>query len=163
MNKIIFAAMFLFTTTSFAQYGSKVFGGNLGLNSGALNVGLSIDSGTQTGDLGGSFFLQTEKEDAGINQIMTFGAHINMNVYDNNSWLLNLRPGVNITMISDVATGAGQKDDKTVLGPSLRWSMAHRLSSGFEVGIERLEAWNWFDDEAPTDVSFTTLVFRNRF
>lgn len=167
MKALAIVTVLLFAVKGYsATAGQKVIGGNFGLNSGALNLGVIFDSGASTGDLGGSFFLQTEKEDDGVikvNQVTTFGAHVKLNVYENNSWLLDLRPGVNISMIGDVSTGATESDDKTVIGPSLRWSVAHRLASGFEIGVERLEVWNWFDDDAPTESAFTSLVFRNRF
>ena len=182
MRNLIVIITLAFTTTAFAQTKSKnasapvqsysapstkVFGANFGMIRGAFNLGLSIDAGSNTGDLGGSFFLQTEKEENNVtlvNQIMTFGAHVVMNVFENNGWVLDLRPGVNISMISDVASSSGTgKDDKTVFGPSLRWSAAHRLASGSEIGLERLEVWNWFEDEVAADASMTSIVFRTRF
>jgi hypothetical protein len=156
------------STSTPSSYGSstKVLGGNVGLNQGAINVGFTYDSGPNNGDLGGSFFLQTEKEDSGtvkVNQVMTFGAHVNMNLFESAGWVLDLRPGVNISMIKDIQTSATKKDDKTVIGPALRWTVAHRFDSGLEVGIDRLEIWNWFDDDAPREGAYTTLVFRKRF
>ena len=152
---------------TYSAQSTKVFGANFGMTSGAFNLGVSVDSGSNTGDLGGSFFLQTEKEEDNvtiINQVMSFGAHVVMNVFENNGWVLDLRPGVNITMINDIQnTTNGQKDDKTVIGPSLRWSAAHRLTSGSEIGIERLEVWNWFEDAVSSESAYTTLVFRTRF
>ena len=143
--------------------GENIIGGNVGMDSGAFNVGVTYDSGTRTGDVGGSFFLQTEKKKNGVaivNQVMSFGPHININVYENNSWIVDLRPGVNITILHDVGP---TNDDRTVFGPSFRWGVAYRLKSGWEIGAERLELWNWFDDEAANTVAYTTLVFRKRF
>lgn len=145
---------------------SKVFSGNFGLNQGAINLGLAIDSGSDNGDLGGSFFLQTEKKDSGVIkvfQVMTFGAHIKLNLFDQANWALDLRPGVNISMINDVPNASGGKDNKTVFGPSLRWGAAYKMSGGKQIGIERLEIWNWFDDDVQKSNAFTSLVFRTDF
>lgn len=178
MNKLVLIATLVLTSTAFAQKNKqsappaaqpaynasqKVFGGNIGMNQSAFNLGVMIDSGTDTGDLGGSFFLQTEKKENGVivvSQVMTFGGHVNLNVLDQNGWVLDLRPGVNLSMLQDAGPSG---DDKTVFGPSLRWSVAHRTAGGMEIGIERLEIWNWFDDEAPGSGAFTSLVFRTRF
>lgn len=179
MKKLVLIATLVLTSTAFAQKnkqstpqpvstptyssGQKVFGGNIGMNQSAFNLGISFDSGADTGDLGGSFFLQTEKKENGVvvvNQVMTFGAHVNLNVLDQAGWVLDLRPGINLSMLQDAGAGG---DDKTVFGPSLRWSVARRTAGGMEIGIERLEIWNWFDDEAPGSGAFTSLVFRTRF
>lgn len=141
----------------------KVFSGNFGLNQGAINLGLAMDSGAENGALGGSFFLQTEDKDAGIYQVMTIGGHVKLTVFDQANWVVDLRPGVNISMISDVGNGAGGKDDKTVFGPSLRWGAAYRMSNGKQIGVERLEIWNWFDDEVQRSDAYTSLVFRTDF
>lgn len=153
-------------TQAYSAPSTKVFGANFGMIQGAFNLGVAIDSGANTGDLGGSFFLQTEKEENNVtlvNQIMTFGGHVVMNVFENNNWVLDLRPGVNISMVSDVSNGSGGKDDKTVFGPSLRWSAAYRLASGSEIGVERFEVWNWFEDAVDSEDTFTSIVFRTRF
>ena len=144
----------------------KVFGVNFGMNQSALNLGVTVDSGPDTGDLGGSFFLQTEKEDDGVTkvyQVMTFGPHVKFNLFEQSGWNLDLRPGVNISMINDVPNGSGGKDNKTVVGPSSRWGATKKLASGSEVGIERLEVWNWFDDDVTKEEAYTSLVFRTRF
>ncbi|AZZ36991.1 hypothetical protein CIK05_09360 [Bdellovibrio sp. qaytius] len=190
MKKLVFVMTLALATSAFAQpktkkapppppppqpvhaqvYSSapstKVFGANFGARQGAFNLGVAIDSGSNTGDLGGSFFLQTEKKEDSViivNQVMSFGAHVVLNIFDNNGWVVDLRPGVNITMINDVAKAGGGKDDKTVFGPSLRWSASHRLASGSEIGIERLEVWNWFEKGVTEQEAYTTLVFRTRF
>lgn len=183
MKKLVLIAALCATSAAFAQKNkqsspaaaaavpsysssSKVFSGNFGLNQGAINLGLAIDSGSDNGDLGGSFFLQTEKEDNGVTkvyQVMTFGAHVKLNIFDQGNWTLDLRPGVNISMIADVPNGSGGKDDKTVFGPSLRWGAAYKMAGGKEIGVERLEIWNWFDDDVQKDDAFTSLVFRTSF
>lgn len=181
MKNLILIAALLATSQVFAQKNkpatqstytpsystsTKVFGGNIGMNQGALNIGVSMDSGTENGDLGGSFFLQTEKEDGGaikVYQVMTFGAHVHLHVYDQAGWIIDLRPGANISMINDVPNNSGGKDNKTVIGPSLRWGITHRLASGNEIGVERLETWNWFDDDVDAQLAYTSLVFRAKF
>lgn len=163
MKKILFILTLVLATSAFGQ---KNFGANLGMTQGAFNLGASVDSSSDTGKIGGSFFLQTEKEEGNttiVNQILTFGAHVVMNVIENNNWALDLRPGVNISMINDVRSNSGGKDDKTVIGPSLRWSVTHRLASNNEIGIEHLEVWNWLEDDVDSNVAFTTFVFRSRF
>ena len=93
---------------------------------------------------------------------MSFGGHVHLHVYDQANWVIDLRPGVNLSMISDVPSASG-KDDKIVFGPSLRWGVTRRLDSGFEIGVERLEIWNWFDDDVQKTDAFTSLVFRSKF
>ena len=182
MKKLVLIAALTVTSAAFAQtktkqassqpasasYSSstKVFGVNIGMNQGALNIGASMDSGTDNGDLGGSFFLQTEKEDNNVTkvyQVMTFGAHVHLHVYDQASWVIDLRPGVNVSMVNDVPNNSGGKDNKTIIGPSLRWGVTHRLDSGKEIGLEHLEVWNWFDDDVSKNDAYTSFVFRTRF
>lgn len=155
------------TTTTYSYPSQKVFSGNIGMNRGAFNVGVAMDMGKETGAFGGSFFLQTEKKEnnsISVYQVMTFGAHVNLNLMDANSWIVGLRPGVNISMIKDVpSTSSSGKSDKTVFGPSYRLGVAHKLASGSEIGVERLEVWNWLDDEAPGEAVFTSIVFRTQF
>lgn len=144
---------------------TKVLSANFGLNQGAINLGFALDSGSENGAFGGSFFLQTEKEDDGVtkvNQIMSFGAHVKLTVFDQANWAVDLRPGVNISVVNDVTTATG-KDDKTVFGPALRWGATYRMSNGKHIGIERLEVWNWFDDDVQKEDAFTSFVFRTDF
>lgn len=179
MKKLVLVAVLFATSAVYAQknkaatqpavvYSSsqKVIGGNIGMNQSALNVGVLMDSGPDNGDLGGSFFLQTEKKDNGtikVYQVMTFGAHTHLHVYDQANWIVDLRPGVNLSMINDVANNSGGKDNKTTIGPSFRWSITHRLDSGFEIGIDHLQIWNWFDADVAKDNAYTSLAFRTRF
>ena len=150
---------------------TKVFGANFGMRQSAFNLGLSIDSGANTGDLGGSIFMQTGKDESNngtktvyVHQVLAFGAHVVVNVFDSNGWVLDLRPGVGIAMVSDITktTGTGT-DDKTVFGPTFRWSLAKRLASGNEIGVERIEVWNWFEKAVSGEDAYTSLVFRTRF
>ena len=187
MKHLILMMTLAFATTAYAQTkknsqtaapvqtysapSTKVFGANFGMRQSAFNLGLSIDAGANTGDLGGSIFMQTGKDDSNngtktvyVNQVLAFGAHVVVNVFDNNGWVLDLRPGVGIAMVSDIpkTTGTGT-DDKTVFGPTLRWSFAKRLTSGDEIGFERVEVWNWFEKAVSGQDAYTSLVFRTRF
>lgn len=187
MKNLMIISLLLTTTAAFAQKpksatskptppppvvattttGPKLLTANLGLNQGAFNLGIAMDAGLDNGDMGGSFFIQNEKEDGGVTkvyQMMSFGGHVHLHVYDQANWVVDLRPGVNLSMISDVPNSSGTgKDDKTVLGPSLRWGITHRLESGSEIGIDHLEIWNWFDDDVNKSDTFTSLAFRTRF
>lgn len=156
---------------TYSSPSTKSFGANFGMRQSAFNLGLSIDSGLNTGDLGGSIFMQTGKDESSagvktvfVNQVLAFGAHVVVNVFENNGLVLDLRPGVGIAMVSDVPKTSGTgTDDKTVFGPTLRWSFAKRLASGNEIGFERVEVWNWFEKAVSGQDAYTSLVFRTRF
>ena len=61
-------------------------------------------------------------------------------------------------MISDYPTGPAAEDDKTVFGPSMRIGAQYQMNSNMKLGIERILFTNWFDDEAPASVEYTSAV-----
>jgi hypothetical protein len=144
------AALFVASSAS-AQPRQWVVGGNMGAN--------------ETGSPGASFFFQSEKKEDGVitlNQVIAFGAHVKVSLYESKNWIVDMRPGAHISIIDDVATTTG-RDDKTTFGPSFRAAIAYRITQQFEAGIERMELWNWFDGDAPSNSAYTSLVARFRF
>jgi hypothetical protein len=180
MKKSILCALLLATSICNAQknkpvlqtqlaplnFSSKVLGLNAGLTNGAVNVGATYDSGKETGSLGGYFFLQTEKKANDqflIHNTMAVGAHTHLNILSQNEWTLSLKPGVGIAIVKEISvSSSGSKSDATLIGPSLRWSVTHKLGSNNEVGIETLQFWNLFnsDSGAPTSGELLTFVFK---
>ena len=163
MNKLLIAVCLLISSVSFAQRqtrtlsstGEKIATVGIGMSSSALNVGGRMEFGSEQGAFGGSAFLQTKKEDAGVPQILAFGGHSLIKLVDAETVGAYIAPGVGISMISAVGGG----DDKTVFGPSFRYGGQLKLTNGGAIGLERFEVWNWFDSKATSNVAFTSVVY----
>ncbi|AHZ83709.1 hypothetical protein AB1A81_15320 [Bdellovibrio bacteriovorus] len=164
MKKLIVVLCLLSSSVSFAarnvaSYGGKTASINLGMNSSALNIGGRMEFDDAQGALGAYLFLQTEKKDAGIPQVLSFGAHSLLRLVEASNVTAFLAPGIGISMIK--MDGA---DDKTVVGASFRYGAQFKLPNGAgALGIERFEAWNWFDEDTSSSVAFTSAVYSFNF
>lgn len=169
MKKFFVVACLFVSSVSFAQRpaparsvasnGENTASISLGMNSSALNIGGRLEFSQEQGAFGGYAFLQTEKKDAGIPQILSFGGHSLIKLVDASNVNAYMAPGVGISMIK--MDGA---DDKTVFGPSFRFGGQIKLPRGAgALGIERMEIWNWFDDEAAGSAAITSAVYSFNF
>lgn len=169
--KLIIAMTLLFTSSyalaqrnsrssasTYTSYSSKTATVNLGMTSSALNIGARMETGNNQGALGGYFFLQTEKTDAGVPQVLSFGGHSLIKLVDSSEVLAYLAPGVGIAMVKN--QGAS---DSTVVGPNFRYGGQIKLSRGAAIGIERFEVWNWFDSKTLSNSAFTSAVYSFSF
>lgn len=169
-------AILTFSTISFAQknksqpvltqptYSSakSALGFNFGLIKSAINLGVTYDSAKETGAFGGYFFLQTDKKDnqtVVVKNTMSFGGHVLLNLYSQNEWALGLRPGAGITIIKDVVNSTGSKSDATLITPTIRWSVTHKLTNNNDIGLELLQYWNLHNSEIGTPASDEVLSF----
>lgn len=167
MNKILIISCLLVSSVSFAQRqkrmvasnGTKVATVGIGMTSSALNIGGRMEFGSEQGAFGGSAFLQTKKEDAGIQQVLSFGGHSMIKLVDAELAGAYMAPGVGLAMIS----GVRGQDDKTVVGPSFRFGGQLKLTNGASIGLERFEVWNWFDSKAPSSAAYTSAVYTFAF
>ncbi|MBX3040961.1 MAG: hypothetical protein KF789_09680 [Bdellovibrionaceae bacterium] len=167
MNKILIISCLLVSSVSFAQRqkrtvasnGTKVATVGIGMTSSALNIGGRMEFGSEQGAFGGSAFLQTKKEDAGIQQVLSFGGHSLIKLIDAELAAAYMAPGVGLAMIS----GVRGQDDKTVVGPSFRFGGQLKLTNGASIGLERFEVWNWFDSKAPSSAAYTSAVYTFAF
>lgn len=163
MNKLLVIVCLLISSVSFAQRqkrvvastGEKIATVGVGMTNSALNLGGRMEFGSEQGAFGGYAFLQTKKEESGVPQILTFGAHSLIKLVDSETVGAYMAPGVGFSMISALAGG----DDKTVLGPSFRYGGQLKLTNGASIGLERLEIWNWFDSKATPNAAFTSAVY----
>ncbi|AFY02936.1 hypothetical protein [Bdellovibrio bacteriovorus] len=165
MKKLIVVLCVLSSSVSFAARnvasngGNKTASINLGMTSSALNIGGRMEFDDAQGALGAYVFMQTEKKDAGIPQVLSFGAHSFVRLVEASNVTAFLAPGVGISMIK--MDGA---DDKTVVGPSFRYGAQYKLANGAgAIGIERFEVWNWFDEDTASSVDFTSAVYSFNF
>ncbi|UXR64313.1 hypothetical protein EZJ49_14690 [Bdellovibrio bacteriovorus] len=164
MKKLIVALCLLSSSVSFAarnvaSYSGKTASINLGMSSSALNIGGRMEFDNDQGALGAYIFLQTEKKDAGVPQVLTFGAHSMLRLVESTNATAYLAPGFGISMIK-----MDGMDDKTVVGPSFRYGGQLKLPNGAgALGLERLEAWNWFDSDSASSVAFTSVVYSFNF
>ncbi len=131
---------------------------NLGFNRSAVNLGATFEKNTadQVG-WGGYLFLQTEKDDEGIYQTLSLGAMGKVHVIQNTKIDAYIAPGFGLTMLSDYPV-RGNKDDKTLIGPSMRIGAQYYFAPNVKLGLERLLVYNWFDDEAPAGFEYFTAV-----
>lgn len=158
MKKLVLLAT-LVTSVAFAQRSTTRSGDaevnvNAGFTGGAINLGGTYEKDSGNVGWGGYFDLQTEKEKAGVNQVMSFGGMMKVHVVQQNNVDAYIAPGFGIAMIQ----GLGNADDKTVVGPSMKIGAQYFVSPTVKVGVERLMLNNWFDDEAPASVEYTTAV-----
>ncbi len=164
MKKIILVASMIFASMSFAQRGSgNELNLNLGFTAGAANLGAAYEMNkSDVLSWGGYFFMQSEKDDANVYQTMAFGALMKAHLVQRGDVDAYIAPGFGITMINDYPTGRNE-DDKTVFGPSMRIGAQYNLNSTTKLGIERILFTNWFDDEAPSSVEYTSAVLGFEF
>lgn len=148
-----------FAQRSYSSYSSKVANVSLGMTSSALNIGARMETDSNQAAFGGYFFLQTEKSDAGIPQVMSFGGHTLLKLVDASNSTAYLAPGVGVAIVKGIA-GAS---DTTVVGPSFRYGAQFKTNNGGAIGIERLEMWNWFDSKAGSSSAFTSAVYSFSF
>ena len=166
MKKIILITSMLVASMSFAQRSSgNELNLNLGFTAGAANLGAAYEMNkNEFLSWGGYFFMQSEKDDAGVYQTMALGALMKVHLIQKNDVNAYIAPGFGLTIINDfVDATTGKKDDKTVFGPSMRIGAQYHLNSTTKLGIERILFTNWFDDEAPAAVEYTSAVLGFEF
>lgn len=163
MKKLILLAT-LVSSVAFAQRTTRTTTGgdgevnvNVGFVSSALNIGASYEKDSGNVGWGGYFNLQTEKDDAGIPQIMSLGGMMKIHLVQTNGIDAYIAPGFGLAMFSDIVVG-GEEKDKTTFGPSMKIGAQYFVTPAVKVGIERFMINNWFDDEAPASAEVTTAV-----
>ncbi|KHD89113.1 MAG: hypothetical protein OM95_04595 [Bdellovibrio sp. ArHS] len=167
MKKYFVVACLLVSSVSFAQrpartvasYGDKAASISLGMTSSALNIGGRMEFSNEQGAFGGYVFLQTEKKDAQVPQILSFGGHSLIKLVDASNVSAFIAPGIGISM-----TKMDGADDKTVVGPSFRYGGQIKLPRGAgALGLERMEIWNWFDSDSVGSAAITSAVYTFNF
>ncbi|HRO67552.1 MAG TPA: hypothetical protein PL182_08315, partial [Pseudobdellovibrionaceae bacterium] len=111
MNKLLVIVCLLVSSVSFAQRqhrtiastGEKIATAGIGMTNSALNVGGRMEFGSEQGAFGGYVFLQTKKEDAGVQQVLTFGGHSLIKLVDADLVSAYMAPGFGLSMISGLA------------------------------------------------------------
>lgn len=167
MKTFLVVACLLISSVSFAQKqpravtssGEKILSASLGMSGSALNLGGRMEFGAEQGAFGGYAFLQTAKESAGIQQVLSFGGHSLIKLVEAETVRAYIAPGVGVSMVA----GLKGQDDKTVVGPNFRYGGQLRLENGGSIGLERFEIWNWFDSKAPSSAAFTSAVYSFSF
>lgn len=144
---------------SSSSFSTKIASISLGMTSSALNIGARMEADTNQAAFGGYFFLQTEKTDAGVPQVMSFGAHTLLKIVDSSTASAYLAPGMGVSMIK----GTAGSNDVTAVGPSFRYGGQLKLARGGFIGLEHLEVWNWFDSKALSSAAFTSAVYSFMF
>lgn len=162
MKKIILVASMLVASMSFAQRSANnELNINLGFTAGAANLGALYEMNVNESlSWGGYFFTQSEKDNT-VEQVTALGALMKVHLVQKNDVNAYIAPGFGIAMMSDV--GPANDDDKTVFGPSMRIGAQYHLNSTTKLGIERILFTNWFDDEAPSSVEYTSAVLGFEF
>jgi hypothetical protein len=179
--KLLLAMVLVFPALAFAQKpapraptaaysssggGEGTFG--LGFTQGAVNFGAQYGKKSDGYDLGGYFFLQTDKEKSGtkiVNQVMSFGGQLKMHVAETSSVDVYVAPGFGIHMIKDVADASASsgKTDVTAFGPTMKVGAMIAMSSTMKIGLERTEIWNWFDEKAVSSAAFMSAAMALTF
>lgn len=123
---------------------------NLGMASGAVNLGANYIKLMGDFGFGGYFFYQASKEKNNVPVVVAttaLGALIKVTAYENHSVRAYLAPGVGLAMLKDASIDAnGKKSDETIIGPSLRVGVQYKTAGNLVIGLERMEVSNWFND-----------------
>lgn len=123
---------------------------NIGMASGAFNIGATYVKLLGDFGFGGYLFHQSAKEKNNVPVVVSataFGALIKVNVYENNSVRAYMAPGFGIAMLKDASVDAtGKKSDETIIGPSLKLGVQYKTAGNLVIGLERMEVSNWFND-----------------
>ena len=123
----------------------------LGLTSGAIHLGVDyVHSMNSTFGAGGYFFLQTSKDKNNVpivNQLMSFGGLMKINLLDANGIKAYVAPGAGITIVKDGSINAsGTKSDETVIGPVWKMGVSYKAGTNFNIGLESTMLANYFND-----------------
>ncbi len=145
------------TAPSYSGYGQNDLTVTAGFTRGALNLGATYAMMQGSTGLGGYFQLQTEKSKV-VDQVIALGALYKINVIDTAKAVFYAAPGVGLAIVKvSSKTGTGT-DDKTVFGPSLKLGAQLKMTPTFALGVERMIATNWFDEDAAAAYELTSLA-----
>lgn len=153
------------TTNTAAYYsapGQNELTANLGMASGAVNLGVNYAQMHGSTGFGGYFQMQTEKDKGIVDQIITLGALYKINVIDNSKAALYVAPGFGLAMVKvqsiDPITGNWRTDDRTCFGPSMKIGAQIKATPTFSIGVERSLITNWFEEKANGSAEITSLA-----
>ena len=123
---------------------------NLGMASGAFNIGATYVKSMGDFGFGGYLFHQSGKDKNGapvVVAVTAIGALIKVTVYENSSVRAYMAPGAGLAMLKDASIDAtGKKSDETIIGPSLKLGVQYKTAGNLVIGLERMEISNWFND-----------------
>jgi hypothetical protein len=158
MKKLVLIIGLLASTYTFAQGPNEVTI-NAGFASGAMALGGSYEHMVMDDiGAGGYALIQTKKEDAGVYQVTALGGDMKFHVSPKANFDVYVAPGFGIAMISDYIERDGTKDDKTVVGPSMKIGAQYNIGGKVKVGLERLMITNWFDDKVVPTFEYNTVT-----
>jgi len=97
-----------------------------------------------------------------VNKVITFGGLYKINVLENSSSVFYAAPGFGLSMVQysefNTVTLKVDKNDKSVFGPSMKLGAQFKLSNGMALGVERMLATNWFEENASGSYELTTAA-----
>lgn len=177
MKKIALATVLVaaFSSTSWAQKGSgkmtktpvsqppKYSAGHsadkelkisLGMWASALHFGAQLEMPQNDGtSFGGYIFNQTEKESAGIGNLLALGGQYCIELLDSGKNKVYITPGFGLFKAKY------QGEDETALGPSMRLGTSWKLANGAAFGLERFSVFNWTSSKGSSGASFYSAVY----
>lgn len=147
-----------------ALAGEKSVTGLLGFSQSALNIGANFENKIEQNlGVGGYFIHSSEKkENAGKQQVMSFGATATGHFIDNSTLNAYLAPGFGVMMVKGLS-GSISGDDQTTFGPIWKIGFLFKATANIRAGIERTELVNWFSDKAYPNAVFTNAAINFSF
>ncbi len=147
---------------SYSAYGdSHSLTALLGFSSTALNIGVNYENRSSGNvGVGGYFLMGSEKKDAGIPQVTSFGGILPIHFVDDSRVNLSLAPGFGVHMIKGLG---GNDEDVTTFGPIWKLGAMFKISSNMKVGAEHTTLANWFSDKKGSEYRSTNAAFNFSF
>lgn len=136
---------------------NRYFDLHLGSHQNATNFGGNI--GKRLDEylgFGGYLHIQTKRDGNNNAQVVqesnSIGAQVRTYLKTTPRFEAYMGPGFGLIIFRDIMDSNGKKNDVTAFGPSLSLGVQYPLNEKFKIGLDRFEAWNLFDDKAPSAV-----------
>ena len=116
---------------------------NFGFTGGGMAIGIDYEHGyDRTFGIGGYFRMYPDDDSPQAPGITTFGAFIRPH-FNRQNWDFSVAPGFGIMDYEPTLN----RDDETLLGPSLMIGLLYELNSKISVGVEHMTMASWFGDK----------------
>lgn len=129
---------------------------NIGYQQNAMNFGGVFGKNFESFGFGGYFHIQNPRERENNVQVVykstALGIQTRASLQTSNKLEVYAAPGFGMIQFQDIPDSTGKKSDVTSTGPSLSLGFKFPITERFKLGLDRFEAWNWFDDKAPASL-----------
>ncbi len=158
MKTLFFFVAFLMTTGSWAQSPPALGRVQLGFSSGAPSAGFEYEKRkSDVRSVGGYIFIQTEKEEPGIQQSLMLGVFAPLHLLPKNLFDFYVAPGFGLGMIE------ANKKNEMIIGPSLKIGIEQRIDKASSVGFQFSSYYNFFNSKLGNQADYAVLSYSFQF